>query len=158
MYEPTVIDYSGRRGAIVPLLPKIYELYKARGLTQDHYVHWSQAVRKELVDIRTKWVIAQQGTDLKGLLQYRVDADTLYVEVLLLQPGVDVMPVLKKFERDGVVRSCGTFYFSRNLKKTTNNEILDSVGLLSEPEYHENGYRRIGDLNSALTELQLRYA
>jgi hypothetical protein len=171
---PEAIDYSARRGAIVPLLPKIHALMKESAALDrlggleppENFVNWRQRVGAQLLDINRKWLFSMEiagaeKRDVIGFLFYRYDAekpDTLYVEDLLIawahhnDPAV-LAGLLGKLENDPRAKSAA-FFCGERIKAPADKELLASVGF---KETFPDGWEPLGNLKEAISALKLRY-
>ncbi|MCL2399228.1 MAG: hypothetical protein FWC91_05735 [Defluviitaleaceae bacterium] len=160
-----IVDLSGRRGAIVHLLPDVYELLKKNDSSILNKVLWTHDINKVLVDINYKWVFALEGTNvLLGMMFYQLgsDGESVYINTLAaknIAPGKNAIleALLKKFEQDATIKLRKSFYVSREIKREASVEILETVGLQDESVYDNNGYQLLGDLGDTVNALKIRY-
>ena len=155
-----IVDLSRRRGAIVHLLPQVYELMKKNYAELPHIIFWKKEMDKKIIDINRRWVFALEGTKIvKGLLFYNISRDrkTVYVDSLIAA-GIVFNELLIKFEYDDAVKSAEAFYISRDIKNEANTEMLKNVGLQDESVFNDEGYQLIGGLTDVLQVLKIRYA
>lgn len=160
------IDYSSRRGAVVTLLPKVHALLtenanrdKLAGIqAPEHLVTWSQKMKSGLLDIQRRFIVAVDGGVLAGLLFYRYQDTSLYIEDLHVawvyrKNPLVVEGLLKKLEWDSNAKDA-TFFASERIKSEADKEILASVGFKQQ---HENGWENLGGMSAAVGALKLRY-
>ena len=159
-----IIDLSKRRGAIVRLLPQVYELLKEekKGNMQN-IVLWTHSINKSLVDAKRKWLFALEGNDkVWGVMFYRLgdDGKSVYIDTLAVKktapPGAPEA-IIKKFEQDTEVKVREKFYLGRDIKKEQSEAILEGVGLQDDSVYTHEGYQPLGELTEAGRALRLRY-
>ena len=168
-----IVDLSNRRGAIVHLLPQVYDLLKeykgelsaSGGKPGDfdgvpNYVLWMHDMNKAVVDINKKWVFALRGTNyVMGLMFYRLGTDgvSLYIDYVMGTPAV-IDELIKKFEQNDLVKAREKFYVGRDVKREAAEEVLGTVGLQDDTVFNEEGYQPIGGMKEALAALKFRYS
>jgi len=159
-------DYSGRRGALVTLLPKIHALLtenaqkdKLSGISQpEHIVTWQQKKKAVLLDINWRFLVCMDGPILAGLFFYRYQGSNIYIEDLHVawayrNNKAIIEGLLKKLEYDANAKD-STFFAGERIKTESDKEILASVGFKQE---HEGGWENVGSLSQAVNALKLRY-
>lgn len=160
-------DYSGRRGALVPFFPKIHAMLKENaerdkmaGLEPpEHIVTWTQKLRKVLLDINRRFIVAADGGNLAGVFFYRYDATKVFIEDLQIawayrnNPNV-IEGFLKKLEYDQAAKDA-TFYASERVKIDSDKEILAAKGFKTT---HEDGWEELGTLQQAAGAIKIRYS
>ncbi|MCL1999525.1 MAG: hypothetical protein FWG65_12240 [Turicibacter sp.] len=155
------VDLSNRRGAIVHLLPQVYSLLQRNGYNPPHMIMWNQEMKKAVVDIDRRWVfVLQNARYIQGMMFYRLckeDKQAVYIDVLYGNQGAVIELLLTKFHRSDALKSRTNFYISRNLKRESAEELLESVGLQDESVFDAAGYQSVGDLQSAILVLRARY-
>jgi len=67
----TAFDYSFRRGVLVPLLKQIYTIISQNVAGTENIITWQQKMRKNLIDINWRFIIAVDGANLLGFIFYR---------------------------------------------------------------------------------------
>lgn len=162
----SVFDHSSRRGALVPMLNKIHALI-AENAARDtlagveppqNLILWTHKMRKHLVDIKWRFLVATDATNLAGLMFYRYEGNAIYIEEMHVawahrnNPQV-IEGLLKKLEFDQGTQDAA-FYANSRMKLEVNKEILASVGFKDE---HEGGWECLGDLAATVNALKLRY-
>jgi len=161
-----VNDYSSRRGAVVPLLPKIHEMLKVNaerdklsGLEPpEHIITWKQKMNKAITDINRRLLVALDGGILAGIFFYRHDGGNIFVEDIHVawayrkNAGV-IDGFLKRLEYDGGTKTA-TFFLGERIKIDAEKEILASKGF---KEAHEDGWEKIGTLSQVSAEIKSRY-
>lgn len=158
-----VVDLSNRRGAIVHLLPQVYEVLKGEQSSILNIVLWTHEMNKSLVDIHKKWVFALNGTkDMLGMMFYRLGVENdIYIDLLSAKKGavnsLVIEALIKKFEQDNEVKSRQSFYVGRQVKREASDEILGTVGLQDETVFNDDGYQLLGSYDQAIKALKLRY-
>ena len=159
-------DFSNRRGGVVPLLPKIHAMFKENALadksgtlkTPGHFVIWQQQMNVRLRDINWRFIIALDDTKLAGLLFYRHETGSVYIEELQFEKNyagdIAVFDALFfKVEMDKKAIDAN-FFASVNVKLERNKEMLASVGF---KECAPDGYESIGNLNETKNSLKIRF-
>ena len=163
-----ISDYSGRRGVIVPLLPKIHALLKetaekdtlAAFAPPEHYILWKQNAYKKLVEVHRRWLVVLDGPALAGFLFYHFETSIdVYIDELRIawayrNNGAVFTLLLDKFANNHEVRKVTSVFASLAVKKETSQEILASVGF---GETFEGGWEPLGSLSDAVGALKLRY-
>ncbi|MCL2498727.1 MAG: hypothetical protein FWE90_00145 [Defluviitaleaceae bacterium] len=171
---PEFIDYSSRRGAIVPLLPKIHALLKENagkerlcGLEPpENIVSWRQRFNPLLLDVSRRFIFAMeiQGSDKRdvlGFVFYRYPADkkgTVYIEDMQIahahrNTAAILTGLIAKLETDPNAKSA-VFFGSERLKKPMDKELLAGVGF---KETFPDGWEPLGNMKEALGALRVRY-
>jgi hypothetical protein len=167
------IDYSSRRGAIVPLLPKVHALLKENaerdkpsGLEPPaNIVTWRQQMNPQLLDISRRFVFAMEkkgaGREVVGFVFYRYDTqkkNTLYIEDMQIawehrnDPAI-LTGLITKLENDPSAKNCELFG-SERLKLMADKEILAGVGFR---DHFPEGWEPLGKMKEAMGSLKLRY-
>jgi hypothetical protein len=170
------IDYSSRRGAIVPLLPKIHALLKENSgkdksgslAMPENLVIWRQKINPHLLDISWRFLFAmelknpgQGQREVTGFIFYRYpinQPDTLYIEDMQIawakrnDPTV-VLGLITKFESDPKTKNA-VFFGSERLKMLADKEILAGVGF---KETFPDGWEPLGTAKEAMDTLKKRY-
>jgi len=166
-----ITDYSGRRGALVPLFPRIHEITKENALRDkvakleqpEHVVTWQHKMRKVILDISRRFVVARDGAFLAGIFFYRFDAQDrqkVYIEDVQVawayRNSTDVMDgFLQRVEKDPIAGVKGvTFFASKRIKIDADSEKLLSRGHTFE---RENGWEKLGTFAQAAAALKTRY-
>lgn len=171
-----VIDYSSRRGVIVPLLGQVYALLaenaekdKLAGLTPPaNIILWKQTMNRYLVDIRRRWLFVMDDTVVAGLMFFRFgeDPQSVYIDELqiawLYRRNEAVLAMLlDKFQSDRSVKACTQVYAGERIKKEEAKEILASVGLsesrAGKPAPSDADDPLLGTPREAVNALKLRY-
>ncbi|MCL2605020.1 MAG: hypothetical protein FWD90_11135 [Defluviitaleaceae bacterium] len=168
------IDYSTRRGAIVPLLPKIHALLKENaekdklcGLEPpENLVTWRQKINPMLLDISRRFVFAMEikgpnNRDVLGFVFYRYppnEKGKLYIndmQIAYAQRGnaAVLTGLVAKLEADPNAKNAA-FFGGERLKKPVDKEILAGVGFI---ETFPDGWEPLGNMKEALGALRLRY-
>ena len=161
-----IYDYSNRRGILVPMLPKMYEIItknatldKMAGIAPpEHIITWQHRVKKELTDLSRRFIVAMDCGTLAGFLFYRYQGGDVYIEELQIawiqrnKPQI-LDGFLKKLELDAGTENA-LFYVNDRIKTEASKEILASVGLR---EKHEGGWECLGDRTATSTALRIRY-
>ena len=161
-----VFDRSGRRGVLVPMLKKIHELIATNALRDtaaglpppDNYIIWSHKMRKQLVDIKWRFLVAMDGATIAGLMFYRYLDTAIYIEELQIAWAYRKNPqviegLLRKLEFDPGTK-VAVFYANDRMKLEPDKEILASVGFRDE---HEGGWECLGSFADAVNAIKLRY-
>ena len=155
----TISDYSNRRGALVPLLKPIYSILSQNVGEIENIIFWQQKMRKNLVDISWRFLVAKQEADLVGFFFYRYSGTNIYIEELQLakayrnnQQALDGL--LKKLEQDHNAKTA-TFFSNDRMKLEHNKEILASVGF---KDTFEDGWENLGGFESAVNAIKVRYS
>jgi hypothetical protein len=165
-----ITDFSNRRGAVVPLLPKIHAMLAASankdtvaGLKPPaNYILWKQEISKQLIDISRRWVTVMDGTDVAGLLFYRFDAkgENIYVDELRIawayRNNNNVITLLHdRFINDNSVKKASAVFAGANVKREANQEILATVGFEAT---FADGLEPLGKPADAAAAFKLRYS
>ena len=108
-----VTDYSNRRGGVVNLLPQIHSMYKENALADKsgvlqnpgHIITWQQQIKKRLMDINWRFLIATQRDRIVGVLFYRYEISNAYIEELQFHKNFEsdteaFDQIFKKLEMD----------------------------------------------------------
>ena len=160
-----IMDYSSRRGVIVPILAKIHAILKEnaeKDKTQEpppHIITWQQDKRKELLDINRRYLVALDGNVLSGFFFYRYDGGKIYIEDIQVawshrnNPHV-IDGFLKKLEFDPGTKDAA-FYASERVKRDADKEMLASKGFKEE---HEGGFEKLGTFSQASAAIKIRYS
>ena len=166
------IDYSSRRGRIVPLLMQVYSLLKELAKKDKHYgqdppevfTTWRHKHASELLDINRRFIFAletdNRGRHVVGFLFYRHgDDNALYIEDMQLSlakrgEATIAAGLLAKLEYDVKAKEA-SIYGSERLRKMTDKEILAEVGFV---ESFPHGYEPLGTLKEAVGALTQRYS
>ena len=155
-----IVDLSRRRGAIVHLLPQVYELLQKSGHGLPNRILWTQGMRKAVVEINRKWIFALEGTyHLRGLMFYHLGADgkSLYLDAFEANNTKIFELLITKFSNDSTVKNQEIFYIGRNIRREAAEEMLESVGLQDDSVYDDDGYQNLGGLAETVKALKLRY-
>ena len=159
-------DYSGRRGALVPLLSKMHAMF-TENATKDttagiappeHFVTWRQKAGNRLLDINRRFLIAYDGGNLSGVMIYLYDGEDVYIEELQIgwiyrnNPHV-LEGLLKKLEFDVGLKEV-TFFASDRVKLDSDKEKLAAVGL---NDTHKDGWEKLGSLSQTTAAMKARY-
>ncbi|MCL2355979.1 MAG: hypothetical protein FWC70_02310 [Defluviitaleaceae bacterium] len=159
-----VNDYSNRRGIVVPMLPKIHAMLAEIAARDkhseppEHVIIWSQKMRKILMDINRRFIIALDGKFLAGIFFYRHDGGNIYIEDLQVawvfrnNPGV-IDGFLQRLEYDSAAKDA-TFFASERVKSDADQEILAAKGFKRELE---DGWENFGTLAQASAAIKVRY-
>ena len=161
-----ITDYSTHRGGVVTLLPKIHAMFKDNAQSDKtgvlkhpgHIITWQQQIKKQLTDINQRFIIATEGTELAGLLFYRYENGSAYIEEMQFAKTYENQTaafdgIFKKLEMDKAAHGA-VFYVSDRIKLERNKEILAAAGF---KESIENGYEKLGSLAEAAAGLRLRF-
>jgi len=153
-------DYTTRRGALLPFIPKIYEMFKenaqkdsAAGYQMpEHIITWKQKINSQLVDINRRFLIAADGDNLAGLLFYRYEKTDIYIEDLQLswifRNNAQVLEgLLKKVEYDPLSKEA-IFFASNRLKVDVDAELLKTK---------RDEWENLGSYREAANLLKIRY-
>ncbi len=166
MFE--VIDFSSRRGALVPLLPKIHALLtvnavkdKVAGIAPpENIILWKHRAHREILEIHRRFVLVMDGNSVTGLLFYHFKEDSVYLDQFQIaweyrhNPAVlDIMT--DKFAANREVKACGSVYAGENVKAPADKELLASVGF---KETFPDGWEPLGTVAEAVGALRTRYA
>lgn len=159
-------DYSNRRGALVPVLPKVHALLadisvkdKMAALPMpEHIVTWQQQMRKTVLQINHRFLCAIDASILAGIFFYHYQGTDIYIDECQIAWTYRNNPrvldgLLKKLEFDTGTRNA-TFYASDRIKKESDKEILASVGFKEEIE---GDYENLGNFATMANTLKLRY-
>ncbi|MCL1884842.1 MAG: hypothetical protein FWF81_13945 [Defluviitaleaceae bacterium] len=159
-------DFSGRRGVLVPIFPKIHAMLKENsekdrisGLKPpEHVITWQQKMRSTLVDNNRRFFVAMDGNNLAGIFFYRYDGNKIYIEDVHVawayrRNALVIDGFLKKLEYDQGTKDA-TFFVGERIKLEVDKEILASKGFKDE---HEDGWERLGTLQEAIAALKIRY-
>jgi hypothetical protein len=165
-----VNDYSNRRGAMVPLLPKIHEML-AEASARDtvagikppiNYILWKQEISRRLVDIYRRWVAIMDGPVVAGVFFYHFgDKDkSIYIDELRIawayrNNNTVINMLCDRFANDNAIKKVSSVYASENIKKESSQEILATVGF--EKQF-ENGWEPLGNPVDAAAAIKLRYS
>ena len=167
---PEFIDYSSRRGAIVPLLPSVHALLKELAKKDKHYLHdapedlvlWRHKMEPLLLDISRRFLFALEmaGTrrTLLGFLFYRYEGNDIYIEdkQLAWRSRSDMAVshgLINKLERDPRAKDA-VFYANDRLRKPVDKEILAAAGF---KETIPGGWEKMGGINEVTAALKQRY-
>jgi hypothetical protein len=161
-------DYSSRRGVIVQLLPQIHALLKANAqekltnlVPPEHVITWTQKMRRVVLDINRRFIVAVDGGNLAGIFFYRSDlrnGKKIFFEDVQVSSKYKNNPLvidgfLKKLEFDQNAKDA-TFYASERIKIDFDKELLAAKGFKVE---HEDGWEKLGDFKDAAGALKIRY-
>ncbi|MCL2840545.1 MAG: hypothetical protein FWE05_07190 [Defluviitaleaceae bacterium] len=162
----TFIDYSSRRGALVPLLPKMHKMFTENAMNDtlsgiappENIIIWRQKMSSRLVDISRRFLVAYDTDVLVGILIYRYDSTDIYIEELqiswLYRDNPNVLEgLIKKLEYDSGTKDA-TFFASERIKIEADKEKLAAVGI---SEARENGWEKLGSLPVTIAALKIRY-
>ncbi|MCL1843868.1 MAG: hypothetical protein FWF79_08645 [Defluviitaleaceae bacterium] len=162
-----IIDYSSRRGAIVPFLTKMHAVIKENSLRDklagmkppEHVITWSQKMRKVLLDINRRFYIALDGQMLAGVFFYRVDGGKAFIEDVQVawayRNNAHVIDgFLRKLEYDVSLKD-STFYASERVKADADAEMLASKGFKKK---YVDGWEELGTLSQASQAIKIRYS
>ena len=160
-------DYSGRRGVLVAMLPKIHAIMKDNagrdkfGLTKqpEHLVTWQQKTRQTITDIRRRLIVAQDGEMIAGILFYLCDGGKVFIEDVQVAWAYRNNPTvidgfIRRLECDPGSKDA-VFFASERIKTDANTEILASKGF---KKTYENGMEELGTLSQACQALKIRYS
>ncbi|MDR1664177.1 MAG: hypothetical protein LBR83_04550 [Clostridiales bacterium] len=162
------IDYSSRRGVIVPMMDMIYDLI-AENIEKDkqagfppleNKIIWKQRFRVALMEIERRWVFVMEGKLTTALLFYRFSGgDKLFIDELMVawpyRNNKMIFPMLlDKFRFDDAVKKYSAIYAGERVRVEENAEILAAAGFKGE---YENGYQLLGSLPEAVDALKMRY-
>jgi hypothetical protein len=163
------VDYSGRRGIIVPMMDKIYALIteniekdKQAGLPPPlNRIIWRQRFKRMLPEIHRRWMFILDGKSLAGLLFYHFkdNGNKLYIDELMVawpyRHNKLVFPLmLDKFQFDREVKACREIYAGERVRMEPDKEILATAGF---KETYEGGYHLLGSLPETVEALKIRY-
>lgn len=153
-----VFDRSTRRGTLVPMLKNIYTLIASNTPSTENMILWSHKMRKNLLDINWRFLTVMSGNDIVGLLFYRYDGNSIYIEEMQVARAYSNDPqvvesLLKKLELDPGVKDA-IFYANDRMKQEVNKEILASVGFKEEID---GGWECLGNFSETNNTLKLRY-
>ena len=161
-------DYSGRRGVLVPLMPKVHALLTETAKKEPlagieppiNIILWRQEIYKLLVEIHRRWLMVMDGPAIAGLMFFYFDknGDTYINELRIAWPyrhNNGVFPLLiDRFMKDPGVKNSKNVFAGPNVKKEANQELLASVGFEA---HFENGWEPLGNPTDAAGVLKLRY-
>jgi hypothetical protein len=167
------IDYSSRRGAIVPLLPKIHALLKELaekdklcGLESPvNITLWKQKINPQLLDVSRRFLFAMEiggeKREIAGFLFYRCDPrepGKLYIEEMQIawsckNKAAAVAGLIAKLETDPGAKTA-VFFGSERLRLMADKELLAEVGFR---ETFPDGWEPLGNIKEAVGSLKLRY-
>ena len=162
-------DFSSRRGVLVPLLPKFHAIIKENAKRDrvanleppEHVITWTQKMRKVILNINRRFVVAMDGENLVGILFYRAEnagEKKIFIEDLQTAWAYRNNPqiidgFLKKLEYDQNTKDA-TFYASERIKIDYDKELLASKGFKT---VHEDGWERLGTFSQAAGAIKIRY-
>ena len=154
------VDLSNRRGALVPIREKIYRIL-CREHEMPNFIYWKQENGRHVVDVNRKWLIAfnseQDNKEPRGVLFYRLAGKEVYIEDFAVSGPSAAGVLITKFEYESEVKLATDFYFSERIRRETNDQILETVGLQDDSVFNEDGYQSIGDLGETVKALKVRY-
>ena len=155
----SIFDFSGRRGALVPLLPSVYKLLAQNARPLPHQILWQQHMRKELVDICRHFLVAK-GEDgaLLGVFFYKTSPATgplIYIEDFSLTPDFAnpqalVDAFVAKLALDPSVSNAQFYGNTAHIKQEKDKEILK--------EAPATPWEVLGDFKQMANTLKRRYA
>jgi hypothetical protein len=169
-----IIDYSSRRGAIVPLLPKVHALLKELSEKErlcgleppENWVTWRQKMNPLLLDVQRRYLFAidvekPDKREVLGYLFYRCspqEADRLYIDDMQIAWAHGINPavaegLINKLQNDPRAKAA-MFFGSERLRKMADKEILAGVGF---KEHFPDGWEPLGNVREAMGALKLRY-
>jgi hypothetical protein len=167
------VDYSSRRGAIVPLFPGVHNLLKELA-TKDKagappmpetLVIWRRKMNELLMDTERRFLFALEKKgdkrDVLGYIIYRCEArapKVIYIEDMQIarerrrDPAV-VEGLINKFQLDLRTRDA-QFFGGEKLKMVPDKEILAEVGFRDS---FPDGWEPMGNCKEAMGSLRVRY-
>jgi hypothetical protein len=163
------IDYSSRRGVLAQILPKVHEVYAANARDDksaflpppEHIISWTQTMRRVVLDVNRRFLVAMDGERLAGFLFYRVASvgqeKEVYIEDLQLAPlyrgksGI-VEGLTRKMEFDAAVKD-STVYAGERVRRDADEEMLAAKGATERT----SGYEKLGSFSKAAGHLKIRY-
>jgi hypothetical protein len=159
-------DFSSRRGAIVPLLPKIHAMLKENAehdkisAPPEHLITWTQKIRKTLLDINWRFLAALNENNLAGIFFYRIDGTDAFIEdvqtALSVRNNAEIIEgFIKRLEFDPSIKNA-TFFASERVKIESDKEMLAAKGF-DVKNISENGCEKLGTFSQACNALKLRY-
>ncbi len=162
-----VNDYSNRRGALVPLMPKLHALLTenaekdtlAAYAKPENIIFWKQKMGKAFLDIGNKFLLVTDGADIAGLMFYRIENGAAYLSQLQTawryrhNPAVLEM-MLEKFVYNNEVKACAKVFAGENIRSPRNKELLAAVGF---KETFPDGWEPLGNAAEAAGTLRARY-
>lgn len=159
-------DYSSRRGILVPLLSKIYTMFKENAERDkladipppEHLITWQHKIRKKLLDINRRFLVAMDGGMLAGVFFYRYEGADIYIEDVQTAWAFRNNPYvingfLKKLEYDHGTKEA-TFFVSDRIKVDSDKELLARKGFKDK---YEGGWEKLGTFSQAVAAIKLRY-
>ena len=167
------LDYSNRRGIIVPMLEGIYKMISEQASGDKranlpplpNRVIWKQRMRRELVDIKTRWIFALDGAAIAGFLFFRAAEESggglsAYIEELAIAAeyrgeGLALGALIDKFMNENYIRGGPRVFAGERIRRGDGEELLASVGLGGE---YPGGYEPLGTPNEAAEALRDRYS
>lgn len=153
---------------MVAFLPKIHAITK-ENVSKDkltlmtppeHFVTWQHKMRRVLVDIKRRFIVAVDGDVLAGIFFYRYgDEGKIFIEdaqtAWAYRNNPRVMDgFLKKLEYDKATKDA-TFYASERIKIAADQEMLAKRGATLIT--HEDGWEKLGTFAEMATAIKLRY-
>jgi len=145
---------------MVPIREKIYRIL-SREHDMPNIIYWKQENSRHVVDVNRKWLFAfnseQDSREPKGLLFYRLAGEDVYVEDFAVSGPTAAGVLITKFEYEAGVKAATNFYFSQHIRRETNDQILETVGLQDDSVFDENGYQHMGGLEDVVKALKVRY-
>jgi hypothetical protein len=163
------IDYSARRGAIVPLMDRIYAVMlenaqrnRISGLPlPPNIIIWRQDFRKMLTDVCRRWVFALDGSDLAGFLFYHSESHSqnIFIDECMIawayrNNGLVFPLLLDKFQFDRQVKEAEAIFAGAHIRQEADKEILAYVGF---KDGASGEYQKLGALAEAVEALKIRY-
>jgi hypothetical protein len=162
-----ITDYSNRRGALVPMFPKIHALFAenatkdtlARFTPPENIILWKQRYRKLLLEINRRFLLVIDGYAITGLMFYHFKDGAVYLDELQIgwyyrnNPAVFNL-LIEKFVNSNEVKAVSMVYAGANIKSPADKELLASVGFT---EKFPEGFEPLGSVSEAAGALKLRY-
>jgi hypothetical protein len=162
-----IMDFSSRRGGLVPLLPKIHAMLTENaakdvlaGYRQpENIILWKQKAYKELVETHRRFLLVTDVQSVAGLLFYHFNDSAAYIDELQTawqyRGNTAVFNLLAdKFAANKDVKACTQIFAGENIKSPADKELLASVGF---KETFPGGWEPLGSLPEAVNALRLRY-
>ncbi len=165
---PEVIDYSNRRGALVPLMPKIHALLTenaekdtlAAFAKPENIIFWKQKMGKAFLEIKNRYILTVNAGDIAGLMFYRLEDGAAYISQLQAawqyrrNPTI-IEAMIDKFITNNEVKTCREVFAGENIKAPHDKELLAAVGF---KDTFPDGWEPLGSVSDAAGALRTRYA
>lgn len=164
------IDYSSRRGAIVPLLPQVHSMIKELSEkdrlggppTPVALTTWKRKTGLSLLDVSRRFLFALRldgaRKEVLGMIFYRGEGSNLFIEDMHIAWKMRRNPavldgLIAKLQLDPRAQNA-QFFGSERLKMVPDKEILAGVGFR---DTFPDGWEPLGNSKEALGSLKQRY-